>query len=545
MSLGWDNYYFGDGLGEFCDIVNDAEANGILWVNCAGNEGCNQYWTGNWSDADADDWNSFSGADETNDIELQFGETIKLRLTWDTSLCNSDQDYDLYLLDSTLTQVDSSENMQTGTQQPIETITYTATSTGTYFVLIHKHSANGSSTFRLFCSEDYYLEYADASNSIVSPASATGSFTVGAIDEWDWNSYPPIIEDFSSRGPTMDGRIKPDICAPDGTSEQYLNGYFYGTSCSAPHVAGAAAVFWSSNTSNNCSQVRSFLESRAIDCGAAGKDNTFGYGKLNLGSLPIPDDNYEPNNVYTAAYNLSNNEQTWLNTLSGEGIQADDDWYKIIVKAGHTQVKIECTFTHIQGNIDIELYNSNGNSFTPATGTRSSTSLTDNELIECKVPSYGAYYIRVYNADNGNQYNLWWDDIVTTPETPTGLKIDNTATTRIFICWDSLPGAASYQLQQGSSATGPWVQVYDGDKTSFTDSDLTKTTTYWYCVRATNGAGSSNWSTAISGTTLEPSSTSGGFCGYTSACDEQNDIQLVFLVVFLLTLICVRIYRHR
>ncbi len=541
MSLAWDNDFYGEGLGDLCDIVNDAEAHGILWVNCSGNEGCDCYWTGDWANPDADDWHSFSGSDELNDIQLNYGETVFITLTWDTSLCNSDQDYDLLLFDSNLNQVDISDNIQDGNDQPIEDIIYTPTSSGTYYIGIAKYIANGTSKFRLFCSLDYCLEYADSSYSISTPGDAVGSLTVGAIDEYDWNSAP--IEDFSSRGPTMDGRTKPDICGPDGTSEQYGWDYFYGTSCSTPHVAGVAAVYWSSNTAYTCSDVRSFIENRAIDCGTPGKDNIYGWGKLNLGSIPIPDDNYELNNSYTSAYDLSNNEQTWLNSIAGLGIQVDDDFFEIYVKDGYNQVKVECSFTHSQGNIELELLDSSGGSFTPVSGSSISTSISDNELIECKVPTFGTYYIRVFNADNGNQYDLWWDDILISPDTPTGFEINITTVSRIILKWNASAGAASYQLQRGLSDAGPWSEVYNGDNTSYANTRLSRNTTYWYCVRATNGVGSSNWSAPISGTTLNSSATSGGFCGYSTACDEKNDIQLVFLVVFLLTLICVRIYR--
>jgi len=54
------------------------------------------------------------------------------------------------------------------------------------------------------------------------------------------------LEDFSSRGPTNDGRIKPDVTSPDGVSTWiYYPGFFTGTSASTPHTAGAAALLLS------------------------------------------------------------------------------------------------------------------------------------------------------------------------------------------------------------------------------------------------------------------------------------------------------------
>ena len=57
-----------------------------------------------------------------------------------------------------------------------------------------------------------FAEYAVAKSSILSPGDARGAMTVGAIH---YNDYDlGRIADYSSRGPTTDGRIKPDLVAP-------------------------------------------------------------------------------------------------------------------------------------------------------------------------------------------------------------------------------------------------------------------------------------------------------------------------------------------
>jgi subtilisin family serine protease len=63
-------------------------------------------------------------------------------------------------------------------------------------------------------------------------------------------------------------------------AETNTSGYAYldGTSMATPHVAGVAAIAWSANPGASNQQVRDALTSTALDLGAAGRDNYYGYG---------------------------------------------------------------------------------------------------------------------------------------------------------------------------------------------------------------------------------------------------------------------------
>ncbi|MDJ1422371.1 MAG: CARDB domain-containing protein [Candidatus Methanoperedens sp.] len=89
---------------------------------------------------------------------------------------------------------------------------------------------------------------------------------------------------FSSQGPVYDAAgnsiIKPDIVAPTFVSTD--NGIFGGTSASAPHVAGAAALLLSANPNLTADQVQQVIEESAVDLGEAGKDNKYGAGRIDI-----------------------------------------------------------------------------------------------------------------------------------------------------------------------------------------------------------------------------------------------------------------------
>jgi serine protease AprX len=113
---------------------------------------------------------------------------------------------------------------------------------------------------------------------ILAPADGFNTIAVGAV------YFDNLVASFSSRGPTYDGRIKPDVVTMGvdvfGASTNGTDLYTYGTgtSSAAPIAGGIAALLLSEYPHLTNKQVRSiFLETSD---NAANPDNDRGYGLL-------------------------------------------------------------------------------------------------------------------------------------------------------------------------------------------------------------------------------------------------------------------------
>ena len=269
---------------------------GVLWVNAAGNEGAS-HWTGM-----AVDRNRNGLVDSVDrrlpDLIALSGEQFQIMVIWDDwgsdpRRPSSRQDLDAYLLANSargLVPVAASREIQNGRGVPAEVVVARGVPRGqTLYLALHLKSVSRPVRVHVFATgarntnrpRPVEMVPLVPSHSVGIPATSRGALSVGAVDV-----RTNRIEEFSSRGPTDDRRMKPDVVAPDNTiSLAYVRddgspGRFTGTSAAAPHVAGFAALLKQRNPSASTRDIRQAVLSQVRPRGRRIPNTDYGHGQI-------------------------------------------------------------------------------------------------------------------------------------------------------------------------------------------------------------------------------------------------------------------------
>jgi subtilisin family serine protease len=172
---------------------------------------------------------------------------------------------------------------------------------------------NGKGCVIVFASGNY-------SEPVFYPAKYPEVIAVGATDEYDtiwyYSNFGSELDVVAPSGLAgLQGNIwTTDITGNAGYNNRNPNILNYtdkmgGTSAAAPQVAGLAALILSLNPDFTSDEVQSIIESTADDKGEPGRDDYYGWGRIN---------------VYSALLEASKNEQILSKTDNiGEGVTVD------------------------------------------------------------------------------------------------------------------------------------------------------------------------------------------------------------------------------
>lgn len=213
-----------------------------------------------------------------------------------------------------------------------------------------------------------------------------------------------ILENSSSRGPTEDGRIKPDICANGidqlSTLDPNLNQVGGGTSAAAPSIAGITTQLYHAykvhNNGNNPESplIKGIMLNSAEDLGVRGPDFEHGWGRVN---------------ALRAARMIENNQY-----MSASVDQGATNTHQVYVPAGLGEVKIMVYWLDDAGDpavtldlvndLDMTITDPSGTTYSPwvlnpnnpgAIATTGVESLNNMEQVVVATPMGGSYTVTI------------------------------------------------------------------------------------------------------------------------------------------------------
>jgi hypothetical protein len=320
-----DVFYFAEPTfqdGIIAQAVEQVVADGAVYFSSAGNsgnlnDGTAGVWEGDYADSGVDiiipgrtsgRLHDFGGGEVSN--QLTRDAPFVVTLQWSDPQGGSANDYDLCVLDSTLTFVfECSTNTQAGGQNPFEIIgpsfagerlvvINTGNPADSRYLSLNTHRGRLALATAGQTSGHAAAERAFGVAAVDVATAGAGAFSGGAANPvelfssdgprrvfFEADGTPITPGDFSSTGGTQ--RLKPDVTAADGVATATPGfGTFFGTSAAAPHAAAIAGLLLSFDPDLTEADIRDVFSQTALDIEASGVDRDSGAGIVDaLGAL--------------------------------------------------------------------------------------------------------------------------------------------------------------------------------------------------------------------------------------------------------------------
>jgi Subtilase family len=361
---------------------------------------------------------------------------------------------------------------------------------------------------------------------ITAPNASKNIVTVGATENYrpQQGTNADNIDQwasFSSRGPTADNRIKPDLSAPGVWIASALSGpdalwgnidanhrYSSGTSQACPHVAGATALIQQWWKATHAGQLpapalsKAMLINGAVDptADAAGfaPNNTEGWGRMNLANV-----------LDTGVATIYNNQENLLTdagqTWTISGIVPDPSKPFRVTLVWSDAPGLAGANPALVNNLDLEVSfgatTYKGNVFANGATTTGGTTDTRNNVEGIHFAAgavSGAFTLTVRATALGGEGAPGTGDTTdqhfalvvfnatacSSPLAPATASAATNGHDRIDVTFAAAANAHSYRVLRGTTSGGPYTQVGTPAASPFVDTTVSAFVTYYYVVRA-------------------------------------------------------------
>ncbi|KAF5427619.1 CASH domain-dontaining protein, partial [Candidatus Methanophagaceae archaeon] len=242
---------------------------------------------------------------------------------------------------------------------------------------------------------------------VCDPGSAYNVITVGAIDDKNTVSRDDdSIRESSSRGPTGDGRLKPDIVAPGKgirscNNEWEVQSDFVsnsGTSFAAPHIAGSVLLILDYKGIRwDAKAIKALLLNTAENIGASGPDNTYGFGYVDLKKAYIHRDNVH---IDTLRAKPEGEVEKFYKGQHDEGDRTTLVWNRHVI---YDDTNSQTQFDDLS-NLDLYIYNETDNrvidsSISYKNNVEQVKSLSYHSSAIIKIEPFGLYPTGIYSEE--------------------------------------------------------------------------------------------------------------------------------------------------
>lgn len=310
----------------------------------------------------------------------------------------------------------------------------------------------------------------------------------------------------SSRGPSADGRLKPDISSV-GTSvystiDPHTYGFKTGTSMAAPGVAGALAQMYQAYKESNNGQepdgglMKAFMMNTADDLGNSGPDFIYGYGRMNIlrAVRDIESGQFITDSVTTA--------------------QADS--FQINVPANTAEVRVMLYWTDpaasptaaraLVNDLDLTFRTPANSVLLPwvldptpdpillnEDAVRATDTMNNAEQVTLFNPAQGSYWLKVNGTNVPMGPQKYYVVYCFVPEAVEltypfgGEPITTSGSTRVY--WDASPGGQGFTLEYSVDNGSNWstIGTASANDRTYTWNNLPSTPTDDLLIRITRG----------------------------------------------------------